>query len=188
MKLRSLLMTVALLGTLSGVAPEARASIVEALDLASLVAESDEVALVRVVKEWSHYDERGRIVTDYTMQVEETEKGSSVPGSAITVRRLGGVVGNRGMRIAGEPTFKVGETVLLFGSRGGNTYLRPVGMAQGALRVFEQNGERWARSDTQGMSLVRYGAPSEKARSAAEQPRKLSDLLEDVRSLVAQQR
>lgn len=188
MKLRSLLVFSALMALGTATSSSARASIVQALDLDALVAESEDVVLARVIKQFSHYDERGRIVTDYTMQVEETEKGPSVPGAALTVRRLGGIVGNRGLRIAGEPSFKPGELVLLFGRRDGETYVRPVGMAQGAMRVFEQDGERWARSDTQGMSLVKHGDPSQKSVPAAPEPRKLDDLLRDVRQLVQQQR
>ncbi|HVZ33303.1 MAG TPA: hypothetical protein VG963_12815, partial [Polyangiaceae bacterium] len=86
----------------------ARASLVEAVDLATLVNEADDIVLARVIKQSSHYDDRGRIVTDIQMQVEQTEKGSSVPGSAVVVRRLGGIVGDRGMHISGEPSFEDG--------------------------------------------------------------------------------
>lgn len=184
MRLRAWLMALALVAAASTNLPHARASIVEALDLATLVAEADDVVLARVIKEWSHYDERNRIVTDYTMQVEETHKGTSTPGSAIIVRRLGGVVGDRGLRIAGEPTFQSGELVLLFGSRDGQTYVRPVGMAQGAMRVFERAGERMVKSDTQGMALVRRGKSSEKSRAVAAEPRKLDELLREVDEMV----
>jgi len=186
MNLRSPLLGLAMLSLVGAAQSPARASMVEALDLDMLVAEADEVVLARVIKQWSHYDERGRIVTDYSMQVEQTEKGASVPGAALVVRRLGGVVGDRGLRISGEPSFQVGELVLLFGDRNGEPYVRPVGMAQGAMRIFESQGERWARSDTQGMALVR-GGPSEKGRAVAEQPRRLDDLLHEVRALVATQ-
>lgn len=186
MELRSPLLACAIVW-LSLTAAPVHASIVEALDLDGLVAEAEEVVVARVIEQRSHYDERGLIVTDYSMQVERSEKGTSAPGSMLVVRRLGGIVGERGLRIAGEPTFQAGELVLLFGDRNGETYVRPVGMAQGALRVFEHEGERWARSDTQGMALVR-GGPGEKSRAAAEEPRKLEELLRDVRSLVAGQR
>src|SRR3954470_24999224 len=63
----------------------AHATVVEALDLDTLVKDADEVVLARVIKQSSHYDERGRIVTDYQMQVEESVKGNSKPGSAVVV-------------------------------------------------------------------------------------------------------
>ncbi|MET0342657.1 MAG: hypothetical protein ABW252_16750 [Polyangiales bacterium] len=172
-------------GAVVGATPmPARASVVEAMDLEALVREADEVVVARVLKQESHYDAQQHIVTDYLMQVERVEKGSQQPGAAVTVRKLGGVVGERGMRISGEPSFEVGETVVLFGQRGGRTYLRPVGMAQGALRVFEQDGVQWARTATGGLSL--RGA---QAKSLASQgPRRLDDLLGEVRALVEAQR
>lgn len=183
---------IACVGSVSLVAFDAtrgavRASLVEALDLSALVAESDRVLLARVISLTSHYDKRGQIVTDFTMQVEETVKGDEMPGAAIKVRRLGGVVDGIGMRVAGEPSFQVGETVLLFGELGGeDASLRPVGMAQGALRVFEKDGARWARSAGGGVAAVRR-AGSGKLRSApmaVEQPRRLDELLVEIRSLV----
>ncbi len=169
----------------AGPRERARASLVEAVDLETLVKEADEIVLARVIKQWSHYDERGRIVTDFQMQVEQTEKGASAPGAAVVVRRLGGVVGDVGMHISGEPGFEDGEVVLLFGARGKRTYLRPIGMGQGAVRIFEQGGERWARSDMRGAALVARRGSSDKARTAVPEPRRLDDLIADVRALVA---
>jgi hypothetical protein len=165
--------------------PVAHASVVVALDLEALVQQADDVVVARVLQKQSKYDAQQRIVTDYTMQVERTEKGSAVPGAAVTVRQLGGVVGERGMRIAGEPTYVVGERVVLFGKRGGRTYLRPVGMAQGAMRVFEQDGETYAQPATRGLSLI---ARDKSAAPAPSGPRRLDELLGDVRELVAAQR
>jgi hypothetical protein len=166
----------------------AHATVVEALDLDTLVQDADEVVLARVIKQWSHYDERGRIVTDFQMQVEQSVKGDSMPGAAVVVRKLGGVVGDRGMRISGEPSFTEGEVVLVFGTRGKKTYLRPVGMGQGTMRVYEQDGQRWARSDAQGMMLTKRGDTTTKSRAALAEPRKLYELLDDVRTIVALQK
>jgi hypothetical protein len=101
------------------------------------------------------------------------------------VRRLGGVVGDRGMQVAGEPGFQDGELVLVFGTHGKRTYLRPVGMGQGTVRIYEQSGERWARADTRGLALVSRSGSGAKARGAVPEPRKLDELLADVRALVA---
>jgi hypothetical protein len=163
----------------------AHASLVEALDLPALVAESEQVFVGRVVSEASRYDARGQIVTDTTFQVEETLKGDRAPGAAIVVRRLGGVVDDIGMRVAGEASFTVGESVLLFGARfraGGA--LRTVGMAQGAIRIVEKNGERWAQSS--GVTAVRRDVRGhlKSAAPAVPTPRRLADLLDEVRSLV----
>lgn len=166
----------------------ARASLVEAMDLDALVEEADRVVLARVMAATSFYDDLGQIVTDVTMQVEETLKGDEAPGAAITVRRLGGEVGNVGMRVAGEPSFAVGETVLLFGSAlDGSATLRPLGMAQGAVRVFEKEGRRWARSSAAGVAAVRRsaGGKLKSAPLAIPEPRKLDELLGEIRGMVA---
>ena len=173
---------------LIGPLPSARASLVEAVDFDTLVQEADDVVLARVIKQWTQYDEHGRIVTDFQMQVERVEKGSSTPGSAVVVRKLGGIMGKLGMRIAGEPDFTIGEEVLVFGIRGKNKFLRPVGMGQGTMRIFEQDGARWTRSDAEGMMLVKPGDTNTKGRAAMPAPRLLDDVLADVHDLVAAQR
>jgi hypothetical protein len=123
------------------------------------------------------------------MQVEHVEKGDAAPGSAVVVRKLGGVVGDKGMTISGEPGYQDNELVLLFGkARKGKGYLRPVGMGQGALRVSESNGERWVRSDSRGMALVHKGATDKSADPAVAAPRKLEELLSEVHALVAAQK
>jgi hypothetical protein len=164
--------------------PAARASLVEALDLQTLVAESDQVVLARVLSQESHYDERGQIVTDVAMQVEESVKGDVAAGAAVMVRRQGGTVGDIGMRVSGEPTFVVGETVVLFAARSTGGVLRPVGMSQGALRVFEKDGARWARAANGGMSTVkRSKGKLEHAPAALPAPRRLDELLSELRSM-----
>jgi len=165
----------------------ARASLVEALDLPALVAESDRVLLALVISQQSHYDTQHQIVTDVAMQVEETVKGDEAPGAAITIRRLGGEVDGVGMRVSGEPTFQIGETVLLFGARGADAAtLRPVGMAQGALRIFEKDGARWAHSAGNGVSTVRRASRGQlkSAPMAVQEPRRLDDLMNEIRGLV----
>lgn len=164
----------------------AGASLVEALDLRELVAEADRVALARVLSEQSHHDSHGQIVTDFAMQIEESIKGDDAPGAAIVVRRLGGEVGGVGMRVAGEPGFQVGETVLVFAARAGqDAALRPVGMAQGALRVFDKDGVRFAHSVRGGLTPVRRaGGQLKSAPLAVEQPRRLDELLGEIRALV----
>ncbi len=183
--------TVGLLLLSLGVAAQARASVVEALDLAGLVRNADVIVIGQVVASQSHYDEHGRIVTDVEMLVESREKGEANMGRSIVVRRLGGVVGNIGMRIEGEPSLIVGERTLLFGKRLSDAVtFRSVGLAQGVMRIEERAGERWVRSAEAGAALVRRagGGKLEKARVAVPEARKLLDLLTEIRALVAAQR
>jgi hypothetical protein len=169
----------------------ARASLVEALDLATLVADADQVVVGKVVAQTSHYDKRGQIVTDTTLQVEEVLKGDQVPGAAILVRRLGGEVDDIGMRVAGEASFTTGESVLVFGARlkSGEAW-RTVGMSQGAVRITERDGVRWAHSAANGVAAVRRAGNGQlkRAQLAVPEPRPLEDLLGEIRSLVGTQR
>ena len=165
----------------------ASASVVEALDLRGMVQEADRVLLGQVVSQASRYDERGRIVTDVQMQVEESLLGDEAPGSMVVVRHLGGVVDGIGMRVHGEPSFEMGEGVLLFGRRIPNRLLlRPVGMSQGAVRIFERAGVRWARSGAAQLTTVRRGVGGVLTKTAApvSTPRELDGLLREVRNLI----
>lgn len=171
-------------------APRASASLVLAMELSELVAEAELVVMARVIRQESRFDDQGRIVTDVQMQVENVEKGSLAPGAGITVRRLGGTLEGLAMRIEGEPSFDDGERVLLFGSSLRRLHVyRPIGMSQGAMRVFEQNGEPWVRRANGGLSLVRKsadGRTSEAPNDAT--PRRLDDVLREIRDLVSKAR
>jgi hypothetical protein len=162
----------------------AHASLVEALDLETLVAEADQVVVARVLSLNSRYDDRGQIVTDVSLQVEESVKGDTAAGAAIVVQRQGGTVGDIGMRVSGEPSFVVGETVVLFAARYTGGALRPVGMSQGALRVFDKDGARWARSANGGAATVkRNKGKLEHAAPALPAARPLAELLVDLRRM-----
>ncbi len=168
--------------------PQARASVVQALDLATMTTTADHVLVGRVVAQESHYDEHGRIVTDVEMMVEQSEKGDAMPGATVLVRRHGGVVNGIGMRIEGEPSFEEGERTLLFAKKVGSAaVLRAVGLSQGVLRIAERDGDSWVASNAGGAALVRRAADGSltKARIAMEQPRKLSDVLKEIRALLA---
>ena len=166
-----------------------QASMVQAMNLAELVEEAELVAVARVIGQRSFYDQRGRIVTDVKMQVEHAEKGDIAPGASVTVRRLGGEIDGVAMRVEGEPGFEDGEVVLLFGRDPRHrAVLRPVGMSQGAMRIFERDGRRWVRSATSDFALVRKAAGKLDADvpAAISEPRPLDDVLGEIQSLVAQ--
>jgi len=161
---------------------------VQAMNLAELVEEAELVAVARVIGQRTSYDEHGRIVTDVQMQVEHAEKGDIAPGASVTVRRLGGEIGGVAMRIEGEPGFEDGELVLLFGRDPQHrALLRPVGMSQGAMRIFERDGRRWVRSATRDLALVRKaGGKLDSDTPAVAEPRPLDDVLGEIHSLIAQ--
>jgi hypothetical protein len=184
--LRFLLLAAVLLGT----GATARASIVQALGLAELVRQADHVVVARVLSQQVHLDEKGRIVTDVQMQVEDAAKGRHAPGASVVVRKLGGILDGIGMRIEGEPSYEDGETVLLFAAqRLPSAVLRPVGLSQGKMPIFEQAGVRWVKSAPVGVSLVRKGASGLEPQPAAlTEPRRLEEVLSEIREHVAKQK
>lgn len=133
----------------------ASATITEALSLTDLVREADLVVLAAAIDEHAQRDARGRIVTDFTVRVDEVMKGDASVGSTLVMRRLGGVMGDIGMRVEGEPHLEIGARYVLFLHRlsDGRT-LRPVGMSQGVLPVEEQRGETIVLPGGDGLSLV----------------------------------
>jgi hypothetical protein len=177
---------VAALAALAAVAPAA-ASVTRALDLRELVAEADHVAVVRVVRQEARWH-RGRIVTDVTLEVETSMKGARA-GETLVVRRLGGAIGDLGMRVEGEPEFIDGERSVVF-ARSMRGVLRPVGMSQGVLPIQLDAGRAMVLPGGAGLSLV-LPAPGNRfapAPAALLHPRPLDDLLGEIRLAVEEAR
>lgn len=136
-----------------GAAP-ASATISEALSLDELVGRADHVVLATATGARALRDSRDRIVTDYTLRVDEAMKGGATIGSALTMRSLGGAIGDLGMRIEGEPRLEIGRQYVLFLTRSASGALRPVGMSQGVLPVREVAGRATVMPGGEGLSLV----------------------------------
>ena len=74
--------------------------------------------------------------------------------SEVVVRTLGGIVGEVGMRAAGEPELKKGDQVLLFLERDGQGRNRVLGMSQGCFRVkTDKAGQKRVTNPLSGLSL-----------------------------------
>lgn len=157
--MRSTLGALALAALLASVTPSAaHATITEALSLDELVQQADIVALVTCVDQHALRDDRSRIVTDYALRVDEVMKGSATVGSQITMRRLGGVIGDLGMRVEGEPHLVAGRRYVVFLRRIDRGVSRPVGMSQGVMPVEEPHGVLTVQPGGGGLSLVQRGA------------------------------
>jgi hypothetical protein len=104
------------------------------LDAAALVNGSDLVVRGTVTRVDSHWTgDHRRIITDVTLNVTETLKGSA--GQTVLIEQPGGVVGNIGQRVDGTAPFSVGEEVVVFlEKRPAERYL-VTGMAQGKYRI-----------------------------------------------------
>ena len=81
--------------------------------LEQLSQETDLILLGTVISQVSAWnDQHTAIHTDVTVAVEEAMKGS--PGTEVTFRVAGGIVGDIGMRTSHSPVFQDGEQVIVF--------------------------------------------------------------------------
>ena len=110
----SMLAVVALgLLTLLSFGTSADASVVIPLADEDLSAGADAIVLARVTRITSHVDLSGQISTYITLSPDEVLKGP-LWGPELTIREIGGTVGDRTTWMSANPEFVVGEPVLLF--------------------------------------------------------------------------
>jgi hypothetical protein len=167
----------------------ADASIVQGLELEELVAHADRIVLGRVLFSESFQLPNGQLGTWHRISVERELRGHAPDQQEVMVETLGGQVGDIAMRVEGEPSFTVGERVLVF-IRGGGPYtaFRPVGMGQGVMRVRTEQGIETVRQNREGLMLMRRSAKGrlEQSRGALPEKERLDALLSKLRDIVEQ--
>jgi hypothetical protein len=171
------------------VASPADASIVQALDLDDLVEQSDQILLGRVVFSESFQRANGTLGTWHRIVVERDVRGGTSAEREVIVETLGGRMGDVAMRVEGEPSFSIGERVLVFVREGGGyEAFRPVGMGQGVMRVRTEQGVETISQTREGMMLMRRNARGRLERSPGALPKKerLDAFLSRVRWIVEQ--
>lgn len=137
------------------VPPVARGATVLPLDLQGLVKNASlafyaTVAEVETVNLGSAT--KPRIVTDVRFDVARTLLGKT-PGAHFALRLAGGTWGGYTLDIPGQPTFEVGQEIVLFLEWTGLNWA-VVGMSQGRYQVYKgKDGKKWTRRTRQGLSL-----------------------------------
>lgn len=172
----------------------AHATIARAMAMRELVTEADVIARVTVLDRQARYDALDRIVTDVRVRVDEplfgaTEAGVVRAGDELVITRLGGELDGLGLRIEGEPTFPVGEELLLFAVDLGGE-LHALGMSQGVFPIARDgSGHELVAPNGGGLSLVAPGGgdlvPAVPALPVA---RPVDAFLDEVRTLIAEVR
>lgn len=92
------------------------------------------------------------IVTDASVEVLETLVGRTT-APVLTVRQLGGKVGDAELHVAGVRYLRPGEEVLLFLRTDGERFYL-VGFSQGSLFLETEGGQTWVRRETAQLELV----------------------------------
>ncbi|MBL8636306.1 MAG: hypothetical protein JNM40_23985 [Myxococcales bacterium] len=144
----------ALLWSSGGVGSTARASVLTKLSLADMTARAEHVFWGRVERLESKFvkGHDGVIITEVQIRCQRSIRGAK-EGSLVTVRHLGGTVGELGQKVFGEASYQVGEEVVLLAElREGSLYA--VGMAQGKLHIDRSTGSPRVQVDLRGADLV----------------------------------
>jgi hypothetical protein len=164
------------------------ASILIALDLEELAAEADRIAVGRVVLTEPIRDGNGMIRTRCRILVEQELRGSE--DAEIIVETLGGQIGRLGMRVEGAASLAVGDRVVAFVQEDGTAVFRPVGMAQGVMRIERENGRDVVAPSGRGGLLVRSDARGVLVKSAGPLAERepLNRFLSRVREIIQAQR
>jgi hypothetical protein len=120
--------------------PLAMASLVRALDLAGLTTGADRIVVADVLSVQAAWDAAHRTIhTAVEVSVRESWKGETPAGGRLTIRQLGGTVGEIEMTVRGMARFAVGERTLLFLRRS-----QVMGMSQGKRSLrWEPIERRW---------------------------------------------
>lgn len=180
----------ALLMSPLGLSSPVRASILQALDLDELVADSDRIVVGRVLLSESFQRSNGRIATWHRIQVERALRGDLEAEPELIVETLGGRVGDIVMQVEGAPTFSVDERVVLFvrGTRVDGPF-QAIGMGQGVMRIRQVHGVDMVTQSRGGMMLMRRSTDGHwrKSRGALSVPQRLDVFLANVRAIVEQQ-
>ena len=124
-----------------------RASTVILMELDALVSESD--SIVQGVIEGVESRWEGDYVFTYaTVRIDDPLKGDR--SRTLTIRQVGGRVGELEVRVAGMPRFEPGMALILFLTDSGNGTFHVTGMNQGSYVVNQD----YAISNITGVDLV----------------------------------
>jgi len=135
----------------------AEASTVVPMNLEEMVDRSEAVFIGRVLSiraDWN--TARTRIYTNITLAAERFLKGGT--GSRlITIRVLGGQVGNFRAIVLGSPQFGIGEHVLLFCSGSQASIPRVLGLSMGKFSIVTNaRGEEILKRDISSLMLANH--------------------------------
>ena len=170
----------------AGWAGPARASLVLALDLPTMVTRADHVAVVDVASVKADWDaQHEQILTTVDLVVVESWKGAAAPGSHLTVVQPGGTVGDLTQVVHGMTRFVPGERAVVF-LAGKVDHANVVGMAQGKriVRRDSASGRFVVHApDKAGATFIRSTPASGTSPVFETRARPLDELRADVRNL-----
>jgi len=134
-----------------------QASVVLKLDEVGLTRAADAVVVGEVLDSRSEWNEVHTLIWTLTrVRVDDVAKGTPARGGVVTVREVGGRVGDVEARMIGAPEFVPGERVVLFLEHApGGASFRTVALSEGKLVVSRgPDGRAVATSAARGLAFA----------------------------------
>ena len=149
----------------------ASATTVKQMTLRDLAKHSNAIVLAQVEDASARYESNKEIYTYVTLRVLEPVKGPKAD-AIITIRQLGGVVGDIASVVPGTPTFRKGEEVVVFLTKNdasGHPWV--MGLQQGKYTVSaDEKGRKSVRNEIDGLTLLRPDGKTSEETSSKAQP------------------
>ena len=159
----------------------AGATTVQKFTVRELATKSDAIVMAKVEDQSSRQDANKEIYTYITISVLESVKGAKGE-KTITIRQLGGSVGNLISAVPGMPSFKNGEEVVLFLSakdRAGYPWV--MGLQQGKYSIVTDNsGLKHVRNELDGLRVLSPNGSVNESKVSSDQP--LGAFLDGIKS------
>lgn len=136
------------IGSLSAIAPAARATTLAPMSIEQLTDASDYVVRGDITEVWTEVDEKGRIWTRARMTVKDVFKGKDDPTELI-LDSMGGSYGGQTLHIEAQAVFSEYEDALVFlHERENDGRLVPVGKFIGkyTIRRAPEDSDSYART------------------------------------------
>lgn len=112
------------------------ATVMVKYSVSDLVSKSDNIIMGKVTKKKSEWNlNKTQIYTYVTIEITKEIKGVSGV-NAITIKELGGEVGDMGMKVQGGPEYQENEDVVVFLNKIDDKY-QTVGMLQGKYNIIQ---------------------------------------------------
>lgn len=161
MSFRSVLVFVRFLAAVVGVllllSSPSRATTMVRMSDEALTLGADAIVTGTVIDVHADRDANGTISTYVTLAVDAVVKGY-LPNATVTVREIGGRVGDDELHLYGAPHYEVGEDVIAFLGQSGDGFLRTSQMALGKFSVTSdpESGDRVANRalDEEGLIVL----------------------------------
>lgn len=169
----------------------AGATTVQKFTVSDLAKKSESIVLARVEDETARMEPGSKEIYTYvTLRVLEGVKGSKKSDNAkkpnaeelVTIRQLGGSVGNLISIVPGMPTFRKGEEVVVFlSAKDRDGYPWVMGLQQGKYTVTtDEQGFKQVRNELDGLTTMNQDGTKVEAHSVTKQP--LASFLDGIKT------